>query len=235
MTDALTDLAGRVLYEDNHLIAINKRPSEIVQGDKTGDQPLSEVVKAYLVKKYQKPGDAYLGVMHRIDRPVSGVVMFAKTSKALTRMNQMMQQKQMNKRYWAVVRNLPDPVSASLVHHLKKNEKQNKSYVVEAHSSGAKEASLTYRLLASGHHYHLLEVDLHTGRHHQIRTQLSFIGSPIRGDLKYGYPRSNGDGSIHLHARSVSFTHPVSQEAISIVAPAPHHDAVWTFFNDILR
>lgn len=232
MSDSLAALSDRVLYEDNHLVIVNKWPSEIVQGDKTGDQPLVDLVKAYIKHKYAKPGDAFLGVVHRIDRPVSGAVIFARTSKALTRMNELIKNHELKKLYWAVVRTLPAPASGSLVHHLRKNEKMNKSFVVNADVPGAKRAELHYRLLVSGNHYHLVEVELITGRHHQIRTQLSAIGSSVRGDLKYGYPRSNSDGSIHLHACSIAFAHPVSKERVSVVAPVPPNDALWQYFEE---
>jgi 23S rRNA pseudouridine1911/1915/1917 synthase len=195
---------------------------------------MSELVKAYIRQRYGKPGDVFLGVVHRIDRPVSGAVIFARTSKALTRMNEMMKNHELDKLYWAVVKTLPAAASGSLSHLLMKNEKQNKSYVVKEGTAGAKVAGLDYRLLASGQHYHLLEVKLHTGRHHQIRAQLSAIGSPIRGDLKYGYSRSNGDGSIHLHARVISFVHPVSKELVKVVAPAPTGDVLWQYFENMV-
>lgn len=231
MSDSLAALSDRVLYEDNHLIIVNKWPSEIVQGDKTGDQPLAEVVKEYIKHKYEKPGDVFLGVVHRIDRPVSGAVIFARTSKALTRMNELIKNHELKKLYWAVVRTLPAQASGSLVHHLRKNEKMNKSFVVNADAPGAKRAELNYQLLTSGNHYHLVGVELITGRHHQIRAQLSAIGSPVRGDLKYGYPRSNSDGSVHLHARSIEFEHPVSKEQVIVIAPVPPKDALWTYFE----
>lgn len=224
-------LSERILYEDNHLIVVNKLPSEIVQGDKTGDMPLSEWVKEYIRRKYNKPGDAFLGVVHRVDRPVSGAVMFARTSKGLTRLNELIKAREIKKKYWAIVRNLPPEPEGTLVHYLIKNEKRNKSYITQAHKAGAKEARLHYRLLASGDHYHMLEVELLTGRHHQIRVQMAAIGCPIKGDLKYGFPRSNDDGSIHLHARQIEMVHPVSREHISIVAPVPPGDALWHFFQ----
>ena len=211
----------QVLYEDNHLIAINKRPGDIVQGDKTGDVPLSEVVKAYIKKKYNKPGNVYLGVAHRLDRPTSGVVIFARTSKALTRLNKLFATKETSKTYWALVKNRPSEESGTLVHWLKKNPKQNKSYPHKKEISGSKRAILDYKLIKSLDRYFLLEIDLHTGRHHQIRAQLAAIGCPIKGDLKYGYDRSNPDGSIHLHARSLEFIHPVKKEPLAIVAPPP--------------
>ncbi len=224
-------LAGRILFEDNHLIIVNKLPSEIVQGDKTGDIPLSEALKAYIAQKYNKPGKAFLGVVHRIDRPVSGAVIFARTSKALTRMNTLLKEAQIQKKYWAIVAQKPENESGHLVHFLRKNEKQNKSYPYKEGTSGAKRAELKYQLISKSDRYFLLEVELLTGRHHQIRTQLAAIGCPIKGDLKYGYDRSNKDGSISLHARSVEFEHPVSKESLYIVAPVPHEDTLWNSFS----
>lgn len=211
-----------VLYEDNHIIIVNKAPGEIVQGDKTGDRPLSELVGDYLKEKYNKPGNVFVGVVHRLDRPVSGVVVFAKTSKALARMNALFSDKEkVRKTYWAIVENAPVRPEATLVHYLKKNEVQNKSYVVSKGATGSKEAILDYRTLTVGDHFSLLEVQLKTGRHHQIRCQLSANGTIIRGDLKYGAKRSLPDGSISLHARSIAFEHPVSHEQIEVVAPLP--------------
>lgn len=215
-------LEKRILFEDNHLIVVNKLPSEIVQGDKTGDEPLSEALKKYLKEKYHKPGNVFIGVVHRIDRPVSGVVVFAKTGKALSRMNELVKQRAMQKTYWAVVKNRPPQNKGMLVHYLVRDQKKNKSFVSRKPGKESKEASLSYELLASGEHYHLLEIDLHTGRHHQIRAQLAAIGCPIKGDLKYGFPRSNPDASISLHARMVSFIHPVKKEKIEIMADPPH-------------
>ncbi len=223
-----------ILYEDNHLIAVNKQPGEIVQGDKTGDVPLGESVKAYIKEKYQKPGAVFLGVIHRIDRPVSGVVLFARTSKALERMNKMFREKEIQKTYWAVVRNKPSDSSALLVRYLQKNEKLNKSFASLTPRQHALESTLEYSLIASSDTYHLLEVKPHTGRHHQIRVMLADIGCPIKGDLKYGFNRSNADGSIHLHARAVDFIHPVSGEAIHIEAKAPLQDPLWNFFESCL-
>jgi len=228
---AVTEFEKRVLFEDNHLIIINKQASEIVQGDKTGDMPLSDFVKAYLRIKYNKPGEAFLGVIHRIDRPVSGAVIFARTSKALARMNAMLKNHEFHKTYWAVTGQRPADDEGLLEHYLKKNEKQNKSYVVHGGTSGAKLARLKFRFIASGDHHHLLEVELLTGRHHQIRTQLAAMGCPVKGDLKYGFPRSNPNGSIHLHARHVSFLHPVTRVAVQVVAPAPSGDTLWQFFE----
>ena len=222
-------LEQRILYEDNHLIVVNKLPSEIVQGDKTGDEPMSEILKSYLKKKYNKPGNVFLGVIHRLDRPVSGVVVFAKTGKALSRMNELVKLRAMQKTYWAIVKNKPPEKEGKLVHHLTRNNKKNKSFVSSSPSPDSKEAVLSYRLLASGERYHLLEVDLHTGRHHQIRAQLAAIGCPIKGDLKYGFPRSNPDASISLHARKVVFVHPVKKEKLMITGDPPH-DALWDYF-----
>lgn len=212
-----------VVYEDNHLLCISKRPGEIVQGDKTGDEPMSEALKAWLKEKYNKPGNVYLGVIHRLDRPVGGLVLFAKTSKALSRMNELFRTGDVSKRYWAVVTARPPKHSGTLEQYLVRNESQNKSYVARqgAATPGAKLARLSYRLLASGEHYHLLEIELHTGRHHQIRCQLAALGCPIKGDLKYGAPRSNPGGSISLLSRQISFTHPVSKEALTLTAPVP--------------
>ncbi|MGB0166549.1 MAG: RluA family pseudouridine synthase [Luteibaculum sp.] len=214
-----------VLFEDNHIIAVNKLAGELVQGDKTGDEILPDKVKAYLKKKYNKPGNVFLGVTHRLDRPTSGVVLFARTSKALSRLNQMFKQHQYNKIYWALVEGKVAEAKG-LKHYLKKNEKQNKSYVSNANESGAKLATLHFKPVQFLDHYTLLEVELETGRHHQIRCQLASTGSPIKGDLKYGAKRSNKDGSISLHARSISFEHPVTKEEIKIVAPPPK-DPLW--------
>ncbi|MBR0201267.1 MAG: RluA family pseudouridine synthase [Bacteroidaceae bacterium] len=210
-----------VLYEDNHIIIVNKRAGEIVQGDKTGDVPLVETVKEYIKERYAKPGAVFLGVTHRVDRPVSGVVVFARTSKALARLNDMFRTQQVQKTYWAVVRELPPQPEATLTHWLVRNERMNKSFAYDTERSGAKRASLTYRVIGKSERYHLLEVHLHTGRHHQIRCQLAHIGSPIVGDLKYGAPRSNPDGSICLHARTIEFEHPVSHIQIRVEAPLP--------------
>ena len=216
----------QVLYEDNHLIAINKRPGDIVQGDKTGDAPLSEVVKEYLKDKYNKPGNVYLGVAHRLDRPTSGIVVFAKTSKALPRLNKLFADKDAKKTYWAVVKNAPDNPTGTLTHWLKRNTKQNKSYAHKNEVPDSKKAILDYRVLKKLDNYFLLEIDLKTGRHHQIRSQLTALGSPIKGDLKYGFDRSNKDGSIHLHARSLSFVHPVKKELLNLVA-LPPEEPIW--------
>ncbi len=216
----------QVLYEDNHIIIVNKAPSEIVQGDKTGDEPLSEIVKRYLKDKYNKPGNVFCGVTHRLDRPTSGVVVFAKTSKALSRLNEMFKNNEMDKTYWAIVKKLPAKTEATLTHYLIKNERTNKSTAYDVEKPNTKKATLHYKLIAQSQNYYLLEVDLETGRHHQIRCQLSKIGSPIKGDLKYGAERSNPDGSISLHARKISFIHPVSKEKIEVTAPVPE-DSLW--------
>ena len=216
-----------VVYEDNHLIIVNKNSSEIVQGDKTGDIPLSDLVKQYLKEKYHKPGNVFLGVVHRLDRPVSGLVVFAKTGKALTRLNEMFRNSKVRKTYWAIVKNCPPAEEGELTHYLVRNEKQNKSYAYDHEVKNSKRAVLHYRLLSRSDNYYLLEVDLKTGRHHQIRCQLAAIGCPIKGDLKYGYPRSNPDGSISLLARSVRFVHPVSKEEIQATAPVPSADRLW--------
>ena len=215
-----------VVYEDNHLIIVNKRPSEIVQGDKTGDEPLSETVKRYLKEKYAKPGNVFLGVTHRLDRPVSGLVVFAKTGKALARLNDMFRQSEVKKTYWAIVKNRPKQEEGELVNWLVRNEKQNKSYAYDTERPGAKQAILHYRLIACSDRYYLLEIDLKTGRHHQIRCQLAHMGCPIKGDLKYGFERSNRDGGISLHARSAALIHPVSKQSLYIEAPVPD-DPLW--------
>ena len=219
-----------VVYEGNHIIVVNKTASEIVQADKTGDTPLSETVKQYLKEKYQKPGNVFIGVTHRLDRPVSGLVIFAKTSKALTRLNEMFRTSEVKKTYWAVVKNAPKETEGELVHFLVRNEKQNKSYAYDKEVPKSKKAVLDYRLIGRSENYYLLEVDLKTGRHHQIRCQLAKMGCPIKGDLKYGSPRSNPDGSICLHARRVRFTHPVSKELIELEAPLPEGN-LWKGFE----
>jgi len=222
--------AMTILYEDNHLIAVNKTTSEIVQGDKTGDKPLSESLKHYLKDKYQKPGNVFVGVIHRLDRPVSGVVLFAKTSKALARMNEMFKNHEIKKSYWAIVKKATIERQATLTHYLVRNEKQNKSFAFDNEQKESQLAILHYTLKATSDRYVLLEVDLETGRHHQIRCQLAKIGCPIKGDLKYGFPRSNEDGGISLHARSISFIHPVTKEAISLTAPVPE-EKLWKMFE----
>lgn len=216
----------QVLFEDNHIIIINKRVGDIVQGDKTGDKPLSEVVKSYIKDKYNKPGNVYLGVVHRLDRPTSGVVIFARTSKALSRLNQALRDKTIQKTYWAIVKQTPEKEADTLIHYLIKNPKNNKSTAYTSEKQGAKKAVLHYKILKKFDNYSLLEIDLETGRHHQIRVQLAYIGSPIKGDLKYGFSRSNKDGGIQLHARKIKFTHPVSKEILEIEAPTPD-DVLW--------
>ena len=215
-----------VIYEDNHLIAVNKTCREIVQGDKTGDTPLSEILKAWLKEKYAKPGNVFVGVAHRLDRPVSGLVLFAKTSKALARLNEMFRTGDIKKTYWAIVKNSPPTEEGTLEHWLVRNEKQNKSYAYTEEKPNSKKAILHYKLLARSDNYYLLEVDLKTGRHHQIRCQLAKMGCPIKGDLKYGSERSNKDGGISLHARKAQFVHPVSKEPVEIVASVPD-DSLW--------
>ena len=219
-----------VLYEDNHIIVVNKQSGEIVQGDKTGDTPLSDIVKTYLKEKYNKPGNVFLGVVHRLDRPVSGVVLFAKTSKALPRLNKLFaEHEKVKKTYWAIVGNKPPQESGALTHWLTRNEKTNTAKAYDREVPNSKKAVLNYQLIAASDRYYLLEIQLHTGRHHQIRCQLAKIGCPIKGDLKYGAPRSNPDGSICLHARHLELEHPVSHEIISITAPVPQ-DALWQAF-----
>ena len=216
-----------VLYEDNHIIAVNKTCNEIVQGDKTGDTPLSETVKAYIKDKYNKPGEVFLGVTHRLDRPTSGVVLFARTSKALTRLNEMFKShEQIRKTYWAIVQGCPKVPEARLENYLTRNETLNKSFIAKPGAKEAKLAILTYKTLVKGEHYTLLEINLETGRHHQIRCQLAAIGCPVKGDLKYGAKRSNPDGGISLHARQIAFIHPVKKENICITAPVPN-DSLW--------
>ena len=222
-----------VLYEDNHLIVVNKKPSDLVQGDSTGDTSLDEEVKSYIAKKYNKPGAVFLGVIHRLDRPVGGVVVYARTSKALARMNDMFRNGLVKKTYLAVVKERPPKEEDTLTNYLKKNEKLNKTFVHDTQVKDSKKASLTYRILGRSDRYYLLSVDLHTGRHHQIRAQLANIGCPIRGDLKYGYPRSNEDGSISLFAHRIEFDHPVSKEHIVVEAPLPKGD-IWGVFKDIV-
>ena len=215
-----------VIYEDNHLIAVNKTCHEIVQGDKSGDEPLSDMLKAYIKDKYTKPGNVFVGVTHRLDRPVTGVVVFAKTSKALARMNELFRSGNVRKTYWAIVKNRPPEQEMTLTHWLIRNEKQNKSYASTEEKPNAKKAILHYKVISHFDNYYLLEILLETGRHHQIRCQLAQIGCPVKGDLKYGAARSNPDGGIGLHARSVDFTHPVSKETIQIVANPPD-DSLW--------
>lgn len=219
-----------VLYEDNHIIVVNKNCTEIVQGDKTGDKPLSEMVQEYLKEKYAKPGNVFIGVTHRLDRPVSGLVVFAKTSKALSRLNEMFRTHNLTKRYWAIVKNMPPKDEELLTHYLVRNERMNKTFVYEKQVKDAKLSKLSYKVIAKSENYYLLEIDLMTGRHHQIRSQLAHIGCPIKGDLKYGFDRSNKDGGISLHARNIKFIHPVSQKEIDIVAPVPD-DTLWKAFE----
>lgn len=216
----------QVLYEDNHIIIINKRVGDIVQGDKTGDKPLSEVVKDYIGEKYNKPGEVFLGVVHRLDRPTSGIVIFARTSKALERLNKMLRDKSIKKTYWAVVKNRPEKESDTLIQFLKKNPKNNKSTAFKTENKDTKKAILHYKVIQYLNNYSLLEIDLETGRHHQIRCQLSSIGCPIKGDLKYGFKRSNPDGGINLHARKIEFMHPVTKEIVQIEADLPR-DVIW--------
>lgn len=216
----------QVLHEDNHIIVINKRVGDIVQGDKTGDKPLNEIVKEYIKEKYNKPGEVFLGVVHRLDRPTTGIVVFARTSKALSRLNELFKNRETQKTYWAVVKNEPSEKQAKLVHYLKRNEKNNTSKAYLKEVSNSKMASLDYKIIKNLNNYFILEINLHTGRHHQIRAQLSAIGSPIKGDLKYGFDRSNPDGGIHLHARRLKFIHPVSKEELSITAPVPD-EVIW--------
>ncbi|OIP01066.1 MAG: RNA pseudouridine synthase [Bacteroidetes bacterium CG2_30_33_31] len=218
-----------MLFEDNHLIIINKKPSDIVQGDKTGDIPMPELLKNFLKEKYQKPGNVFVGVIHRLDRPVSGAVIFAKTSKALTRMNKLIQDGGLTKKYWAIVENMPISKTGTLINFLKKNEKQNKSYVVQESVKGSKRAELNYKFLAASQKYYLIEVELITGRHHQIRAQLSSIGCIIKGDLKYGAKRTNADASICLHSREIKFIHPIKNELVHILAPPPDNN-IWNIF-----
>ncbi|MFY9363134.1 MAG: RluA family pseudouridine synthase [Dysgonamonadaceae bacterium] len=219
-----------ILYEDNHIIIVNKSPREIVQGDKTGDKPLVDMVKDYLKEKYHKPGNVFCGVVHRLDRPTSGIVVFAKTSKALARLNEMFKKGEVDKTYWAIVKDLPPQDEGTLVHFLIKNQKNNKSVAYNTEKPRSKKAVLHYKLVGRSQRYYLLEVKLETGRHHQIRCQLAKIGLPIRGDLKYGAQRSNPDGSISLHARNISFVHPVSKKMIDITAPVPD-DPLWKAFE----
>ena len=216
----------QILHEDNHIIAINKRIGDIVQGDKTGDKPLSEVVKEYIKKKYNKPGEVFLGVAHRLDRPTTGIVVFARTSKALSRLNELFSNRETQKTYWAIVKNKPEKEQDTLVHFLKRNEKNNTSTAPIKEVSESKKASLNYKIIKTLDNYFALEINLHTGRHHQIRAQLAAIGCPIKGDLKYGFDRSNPDGGIHLHARKLVFIHPVSKEVLEIIAPTPKN-SIW--------
>jgi 23S rRNA pseudouridine1911/1915/1917 synthase len=221
-----------VLYEDNHLIIVNKRSSDLVQGDSTGDEPLDAAVKQYIREKYNKPGDVFLGVVHRLDRPVSGCVIYARTSKALTRLSELFRTRDVKKSYWAIVTERPPAEEGVLRNFLKKNEQQNKSYVYDKEVKGSKEATLSYRIIGRSSSFYLVEIDLQTGRHHQIRAQLAAAGCPVRGDLKYGSKRSNEGGGISLHARRISFVHPVKKEEINVEAPLPE-DKVWRLFAGI--
>ena len=216
----------QVLYEDNHIIAVNKRVGDIVQGDKTGDKPLSDIVKEYIKEKYNKPGEVFLGVVHRLDRPTSGIVVFARTSKALERLNKMFSERETQKTYWAVVKNRPPENEATLIHFINRNEKNNTSKAHLKEVTNSKKASLHYKIIKELNSYFVLEIELHTGRHHQIRAQLQAINCPIKGDLKYGFDRSNPDGGIHLHAQKLTFIHPVSKENITLIAPTPN-DVIW--------
>lgn len=216
----------QVIYEDNHIIVINKRVGDIVQGDKTGDKPLSDVVKEFLKEKYNKPGEVFLGVVHRLDRPTTGIVVFAKTSKALTRLNETFKNRETQKTYWAVVKNAPPKDSDTLVHFLKRNSKNNTSKAHIKEVPDSKKARLSYQIIKKLDNYFVLEIDLHTGRHHQIRSQLQAIGCPIKGDLKYGFDRSNPDGGIHLHAKKLILKHPVSKEILKFIANTPN-DIIW--------
>ncbi len=222
-----------VLYEDNHLLVVNKPNNMLVQTDNTGDMALEDLAKQYIKIKYKKPGAVFLNAVHRIDRPVSGVVIFARTSKALARLNEQFRSKEIKKKYWVIVKNRPPKESDTLIDFIRRNPKTNKSFVCKKDAQDAKEARLSYKLLASSDNYHLLEIDLHTGRHHQIRCQLANIDCAIKGDLKYGAPRSNKDGGISLHARSVEFFHPITKETISVVAPLPD-DNLWKDFEKML-
>ncbi|MGC4128806.1 MAG: RNA pseudouridine synthase [Bergeyella sp.] len=224
--------SSQIVYEDNHLLVINKKAGQLVQGDKTGDSSLLELIKDFIKKRDEKPGNVFLGLVHRIDRPTSGLVIYAKTSKALSRLTQMVKNREIKKTYWAVVGKEMIPQSQRLIHYLKKNEKNNKAIVFPKPTEGAKEAVLTYHLIKTLDNYLLLEIDLETGRHHQIRAQLSKTGIPIKGDLKYGSARSNPDGGISLHARKLEFIHPVTKEEVEITAPVPKNDAVWKACED---
>ena len=227
MQNSNSNIASQIIFEDNHLLVINKNAGQLVQGDKTGDESLLESIKNFIKIRDHKPGNVFLGLVHRIDRPTSGLVIYAKTSKALSRLTQMVKNREIKKTYWAVVAKEMIPQTQRLVHYLKKNEKNNKAIIFTKPTEGAKEAILTYNIIKTLDNYLLLEIDLETGRHHQIRAQLSKIGASIKGDLKYGAPRSNPDGGISLHARKLDFIHPVTKEHIEIVAPVPQNDAVW--------
>jgi 23S rRNA pseudouridine1911/1915/1917 synthase len=225
------DIKNRILYEDNHIIIVNKRIGEIVQNDKTGDTPLTELLKQYIKARDNKPGNVFIGVMHRLDRPVSGIAMFAKTGKALVRLNNMFREGTVRKTYYAIVKNKPEPEEAILINNLVRNEKINKSFISKTPTTGSKLAKLRYRIASRSDKYFLLEIELMTGRHHQIRCQLAATGCPIKGDLKYGFPRSNEDGGISLHARKIEFIHPVSKLQIQVIAPFPQNNDLWKYFN----
>ena len=225
----MNDIKSRILFEDNHLIIINKLPGELVQGDETGDVTLADKVKEYLKVTYNKPGNVYLGIPHRLDRPTSGIVVYTKTEKAIIRLNEAFKGSSVKKTYWAVVDNMPKKSESTLIHYIVRNSANNKSVAYPKEIKGSKLAKLDYKLIGKSDKYYLLEIALHTGRHHQIRAQLAAIGLHIKGDLKYGFPRSNPDGGIHLHARKIVFTHPVKKEELTIIAPPPH-DTVWDYF-----
>ena len=225
----MNDIKSRILFEDNHLIIINKLPGELVQGDETGDVTLADKIKEYLKVTYNKPGNVYLGIPHRLDRPTSGIVVYTKTEKALIRLNEAFKGSSVKKTYWAVVDNMPKKSESTLIHYIVRNSANNKSVAYPKEIKGSKLARLDYKLIGKSDKYYLLEIALHTGRHHQIRAQLAAIGLHIKGDLKYGFPRSNPDGGIHLHARKIVFTHPVKKEELTIIAPPPH-DTVWDYF-----
>ena len=225
----MNDIKSRILFEDNHLIIINKLPGELVQGDETGDVTLADKVKEYLKVTYNKPGNVYLGIPHRLDRPTSGIVVYTKTEKALIRLNEAFKGSSVKKTYWAVVDNMPKKSESTLIHYIVRNSANNKSVAYPKEIKGSKLAKLDYKVIGKSEKYYLLEIALHTGRHHQIRAQLAAIGLHIKGDLKYGFPRSNPDGGIHLHARKIVFTHPVKKEELTIIAPPPH-DTVWDHF-----
>ena len=227
MRESANHIDQQIVFEDNHLLIINKKAGQLVQGDTTGDASLLDLIKDFIKKRDQKPGNVFLGLVHRIDRPTSGLVIYAKTSKALTRLTQMVKNREIKKTYWAVVQKTMIPQSQRLVHYLQKNEKTNKATVFIKPTDNAKESILNYQIIKILDNFQLLEIDLETGRHHQIRAQLSKIGAAIKGDLKYGAARSNPDGGIHLHARKLEFTHPVTKENLEITAPVPQNDAVW--------
>jgi len=222
----------QIIHEDNHIIVVNKRVGDIVQGDKTGDKPLSDVVKEYIKEKYNKPGEVFLGVVHRLDRPTTGIVVFARTSKALTRLNELFKNRETKKIYWAIIKNKPPKIEGKLIHYLKRNEKNNTSKAHINEVPDSKIASLDYKVFQELNNYFAVEINLHTGRHHQIRAQLSAINSPIKGDLKYGFDRSNPDGGIHLHARQLEFIHPVTKNEINIIAKVPD-DSLWNALTNI--